>query len=377
LIARLAVCLGLTLGLLTLSGGAAAVSAAEAGHYSAADFKLVPKFDAHVHANADDRVFLDIAIKDGFELLSINVDYPDFPSLEQQAQVAHKLIAVDPKHFHFAATFSMKGFGEPNWTAQTTQRIDAEVARGALAVKVWKNIGMVEKNRQGQLIMLDDPGFDGVMQHLAQRHIPLIAHQAEPKNCWLPLDEMTTENDRSYFREHPEYYMYLHPEQPSYESLMAARDRFVARNPLLIFIGAHMASLEWSVDELAKFLDAYPNATVDLAARMTQVQYQSKADYTKVRGFFIRYQDRLLYGTDLTAEPPTASQRAQNPPSSGQPFADEADGFWRSDWIYLATPGRQHIDAIMADVKGLALPKTVIDKIYYTNARRVFGLANR
>jgi hypothetical protein len=75
-----------------------------------------------------------------------------------------------------------------------------------------------------------------------------------------------------------------------------------------------MASLEWSVDELAKFLDAYPNATVDLAARMTQVQYQSKSDREKVRSFFIRYQDRLLYGTDLTENPPSAEERAQNPP---------------------------------------------------------------
>jgi len=183
---------------------------------------------------------------------------------------------------------------------------------------------------------------------------------------------MTTENDRSYFRDHPEYYMYLHPEMPSYESLMAARDRFVARHPKLIFIGAHMASLEWSVDVLAKFLDSYRNASVDLAARMTQVQYQSKADREKVRQFFLKYQDRLLYGTDLTEEPPDPHRRAQNPPSDGKPFEAEADGFWRSDWLYLATAEVQHIEAIKADVKGLALPKSVIDKIYYSNARRVF-----
>ena len=83
---------------------------------------------------------------------------------------------------------------------------------------MWKNIGMVEQDAHGQLIMLDDPRFDGVMSHLEAHGIPLIAHQAEPKNCWLPLEAMTTENDRSYFRDHPEYHMYLHPEQPSYEA---------------------------------------------------------------------------------------------------------------------------------------------------------------
>ncbi len=342
--------------------------------YTVADFTHVRKLDAHVHANTDDHRFLDIAKRDGFELLSINVDYPDFPPLTTQAKVAHELQAADPKRFHFLTTFSMKGFGGPSWTADTIRHIDAEIAQGAVGVKVWKNIGMVEKDAEGKLIMLDDPRFDGVMSHLEAQGIPLVAHQAEPKNCWLPLEAMTTENDRSYFRDHPEYYMYLHPEQPSYESLLAARDRFVARHPKLIFVGAHLASLEWSVAELARFLDTYPNATADLAARMTQVQFQSNTDRQAVRRFFIKYQDRLLYGTDLTEDPPDPQARAQNPPTDSPRFDVEADRFWRSDWKYLATARVQHIDAIKADVKGLALPRTVIDKIYYSNARRVFSL---
>src|SRR6185312_4560969 len=257
--------------------------AADDSAYAAADFVHVRKFDAHVHANTDDHRFLDIAAKDGFELLSINVDYPDFPTLELQAKVAHTLQAADPKRFHYLTTFSMKGFESPNWTADTIRHIDAEVAHGAVGVKVWKNIGMVERDSRHQLIMLDDRRLDGVMNHLEAEHIPLVAHQAEPKNCWLPLDQMTTENDRSYFREHPEYYMYLHPEQPSYEDLMGHRDRFVGKHPKMIFIGAHLASLEWSVDRIAKFFDEHPNATADLAARMTQVQFQSNADREKVR----------------------------------------------------------------------------------------------
>ena len=355
---------------LALLAAIRAVAAADT--YTAEDFANVPKFDSHVHANTEDHVFLDIAKKDGFELLSINVDYPDFPTLATQANVAHGHLRNDPKRFHYLTTFSMKGFEKPTWTADNIQRIDAEIAQGAVGVKVWKNVGMVEKDAHGRLIMLDDPRFDGLMNHLEAQRIPLVAHQAEPKNCWLPLDAMTTENDRSYFREHPEYYMYLHPEQPSYEALMAARDRFVAKHPKLIFIGAHMGSLEWSVDRLALFLDTYPNATVDLAARMTQVQFQSKADRRKVQQFFIKYQDRLLYGTDLTENPPDPHARAQNPPSDGKSFAAEADGFWRSDWLYLATGDVQHIGAIKADVQGLALPRSVIDKIYYSNAHRVF-----
>jgi hypothetical protein len=349
-----------------------AASANAASSYSAQDFAKVRKFDSHVHANVDDNAFLSIAQKDGFELLSINVDYPDFPDITTQAKVAQALQVRDPRRFHFVTTFSMTGFGEPDWTKRTNAQLDAAFDKGALGVKIWKNIGMVEKDANNHMIFLDNPGFNGVMAHIEAKHKPLIAHQAEPKNCWLPLDQMTTENDRSYFRDHPEYHMFLHPDQPSYETLLAARDRFVARHPKLQVVGAHMGSLEWSVDALAKYLDTYPNATVDLAARMTQVQYQSNADYAKVRAFFIRYQDRILYGSDLSQNPLSESERTQNPAMETGDFAKEADDFWRSDWMYLATGDSQHIDAIKADVKGLALPRPVIDKIYYSNARRVF-----
>jgi predicted TIM-barrel fold metal-dependent hydrolase len=335
--------------------------------YAMADFAKVRKFDAHVHANAADPVFLQQAQADNFELLSINVDYPDFPSIDAQHAAALTLAKDDPQRFHWAATFSMQGFGTPGWLQRTSERLDAEVAEGARAVKVWKNIGMVEKNAAGTLIKLDDPGLSPLADHIQALGVPLIAHQAEPYNCWLPLEQMTTNNDREYFSRHPKYYMYLHPEMPSHQDLMAARDRFVGAHPQLAFVGAHMASLEYDVDVLAAFLDRFPNATVDLAARMSQVQYQSNRDYAKVRAFFIRYQDRLLYGTDLT----------QSPGADPAEFKREAHAFWTSDWQYLATGDRQRIEVLDADTRGLALPRAVIDKIYYTNAVRVFGLRNQ
>ncbi len=231
----------------TAVGSAAAdepgADGAAARPYTAADFVRVRKFDAHVHANTDDRRVLDIAAKDGFEILSINVDYPDFPPLDRQARVAHALLAADPRRFHFVATFSMKGFGGPGWTADTIRHIDAEMARGAVGVKVWKNIGMVERDAQGRLIMLDDRRFDGRHESSRGEEHPADRAPGRAEELLAADRGMTTENDRSYFRDHPEYHMYLHPEQPSYESLIAARDRFVARHPTLGFIGAHLASL--------------------------------------------------------------------------------------------------------------------------------------
>ncbi len=173
---------------------------------------------------------------------------------------------------------------------------------------------------------------------------------------------MTTRNDKAYFSNHPEYHMYLHPEMPRYETLTAKRDKMVANHPKLRFVGAHMGSLEWSVDAAATFLDAHPNAVIELAARMAQIQYQSVRNHQKVRDFFIKYQDRILYGTDLTL----------NPGEDAQGFRKVAHDYWMADWKYLATAETQRVDDIDADARGLALPRSVIDRIYYGNAKREF-----
>jgi predicted TIM-barrel fold metal-dependent hydrolase len=330
--------------------------------YSMDDFARVRKYDAHVHANTRDDAFLEQARADGFELLSINVDYPAFPSVALQHEAAVALAKQDPARFHWATTFTMKGFGTAGWTERVDAGLAQDVAQGARAVKVWKNVGMVEKDADGKLIMLDNPGLAAVAEQVRALGVPLIAHQGEPYNCWLPLDQMTTDNDREYFQHHPEYHMYLHPEMPGYEDLMGARDRFVAAHPQLRVVGAHLASLEYDVDRIAAFLDRFPNASVDLAARMSQVQYQSVRDREKVRNFFIRYQDRLLYGTDLT----------YGPDAEPEDFKREAHAVWSADWRYLATGQSQRVDVLHVDVPGLALPRAVIDKIYYANAVREF-----
>lgn len=337
-----------------------------AAPYAMEDFAGVRKFDAHVHANSADRALLEQAVADGFGLLSINVDYPAFPPVAEQHAAALALAEADPVHFHWAATFTMQGYGAPDWIGRVGAELDQAVAQGAKAVKVWKNIGMVERDTDGRLLRIDDPGLAPIAGRVQALGVPLIVHQGEPHNCWLPLEQMTTDNDRQYFANHPEYHMYLQPQMPGYEALMEARDRFVAAHPQLAVVGAHLASLEWDVDRLAAFLDRFPDATVDLAARMAQVQYQSVRDHAKVRDFFIRYQDRLLYGTDLT----------QGPDADPAEFRAQAASVWRSDWRYLATGESQRIDTIDADVPGLALPRDVVDRIYYRNAARVFGIGS-
>jgi hypothetical protein len=333
--------------------------------FTVADFAALDKIDVHVHINSSGSALLDAAEADHFRLLTINVDYPDFPPLPEQARIARELVANHPSTLAYATTFSMQGWDRPDWQQQVIRQLDAAFSAGAVAAKVWKNIGMEFRDSQGRLVMIDDPKFDAIFDFIRERRRVLIGHQGEPHNCWLPLAQMTVNNDQEYFREHPQYHMFLHPELPSYEEQMAARDRMLAKNPDLKFMGAHLASLEWSVDRLAAFLDRYPNAVVDLAARMGQVQYQSNRERSKVRRFFIRYQDRLLYGTDLS----------QDPGGDAQELKQAAHDMWLRDWKYLATELTFRVPELDSPVQGLNLPEGVVRRIYSGNAERWFAPA--
>lgn len=333
-------------------------------HYWMADFARVRKFDAHVHINVDDPALVQLALEDGFELLTINVDAPDFTPIADQRAIAISMAEAYPSEVHWSTSFSMHGFGEPGWAEHVTADLATATAEGARAVKFWKDIGMGAEDPDGRLVMLDHPGLVAIAERARELGLVLIGHQGEPHNCWLPLEQMTTENDRRYFSRRPQYHMYLHPDLPGHDELIAMRDRFLTALPGLRFVGAHLGSLEHDVDQLSAFLDRFPDATVDMSSRMSQLQFQSLQDRERVRDFFIRYQDRVLYGTDLSFHPSADPVR----------FCRAAHAIWTSDWRYLATAESQSVAALDADVPGLALPRDVIDKVYYRNAVRVFGI---
>ncbi|WP_426359717.1 amidohydrolase family protein [Pseudocolwellia sp. HL-MZ19] len=335
--------------------------------YSLNDFLAVNKIDAHVHTNSSNSAFIELAIKNNFKLLSINVDYPDFPGIDKQLAITTEFKAQHPNVLAFASTFSMRDWNDEQWGSNVITSLKSSFDKGAVAVKVWKNIGMDFRDKNNALIQLNNSKLTPIFNFLSDQGVPLIGHQAEPKNCWLPVSEMTVTNDQQYFTNHPQYHMYLHPELPSYEDHMHIRNEVLSNYPKLNFVGAHLASIEWSVDELAKFLDRFPLATVDMAARMGQIQYQSKRGYNKVRNFFIKYQDRLLYATDLTHQPQEPISE-----SSAKSFASDVEKRWRSDWEYLTSANEMTTIEVEGNFKGLHLPKKIINKIYETNALKTY-----
>ena len=354
---RALACAALTLIAVAINGASAAPAT-----YSMADYDRVEKIDAHVHLHNASPAFMLAARREHFKVLTINVDYPDFPPLPEQQRVAQSLRAQFPQDLAFAASFSTDRSAEAGWLDQTRQHLDEALRNGAVGVKVWKNIGMDLRKADGTLVMIDDPRLAPLFDDFAARGIPVLGHQGEPHNCWLPLEKMTVNNDREYFKAHPQYHMHLHPEMPSWEQQMAARDRMLTAHPSLHFVGMHMASLERDVGELAAFLDRFPSAVVDVAARIGQLQYQSQHDRERVRRFMIRYQDRLIYGTDIS----------QPPEQPGAALAAEARIVWRQHWRYFNTDSVMKVPELDRPVRGLALPRAVVDKLYRLNAERAF-----
>ena len=223
---------------------------------------------------------------------------------------------------------------------------------------------MTVRDKNGKFIMVDDPGLKPVIDFIISRNLPVTGHLGEPRNCWLPLNEMTVSSDSSYFAENPQYHMFLHPEYPSYEDQINARDHLLELHPDLIFIGCHLGSLEWNVDELAKRLDKFPNMAVDMAARICHLQYQSAKDREKVRDFCIKYQDRLLYGTDLS----------DGDSGDREKLSAWIHDTWLDDWKYFTSNDKMTSDKFRGTFTGLQLPKEVVRKIYSENAIRWYKL---
>jgi hypothetical protein len=324
----------------------------------APDYATFPKIDAHVHIDTFAPDFALLARREGFRLMTLVTRSASQAHIDREFAWARAQHEAAPEIVSFATTISMENWNDPAWQESTITRLGRDFDRGAGAVKLWKDIGMTFRDADGSFIMMDDPRFDPILDYIASRGKPVIGHFGEPRNCWLPLDSMTVPGDSSYYASHPQYHMYLHPEYPSYAEQIAARDGMLAKHPDLTFVGAHLGSLEWNVGELAERLDRFPNMAVDMAARISHLQIQ---DRDSVRQFFLDYQDRLLYGTDTGVSEDT----------EGLEWIAER---WRRDWRYFTADSVLASPEVQGTFVGLALPASVLRKIYYQNARDWLGM---
>lgn len=324
-------------------------------------FAAMQPIDVHVHVFKTDPAFQSLLERLHLKLLNILVmDDTLSYRKELKPQVADALDLVRSSHGHVAlcTTFDPYRFQDSSFTADSIRQLDQNFSQGAVAVKIWKNIGMEIKDGSGNFIMADDPKFEPIYRDIAKHGRTLMTHLAEPDVAWGPPDP--ADPSWSYYQENPQWFLYNKPGFPAKKTILAARDHVLELNSKLRMVGVHLGSMERDLDGIAERFDRYPNFAIDTAARM---EYLMLAPRDKVRAFLIKYQDRVLYGTDLDLLATADVQESLK----------DWESTYARDWKFLATD--ETLDYEGKKIRGLALPAPVLRKILRENARRwIHGL---
>lgn len=315
-------------------------------------FTALDPIDAHTHVFASDPAFYVMLNKLNLHIVDILVNddtNESRSSLSRESQQAWEFVDGSNGRVSVCTTFDPYKFNEPGFAQAAIRQIDQEFDRGAIAVKIWKNVGMELKDANGNYILPDNSIFEPIYKDIAAHNKTLIAHVADPSSLWQPPNPESP--DYRYYQENPQWYMYTKPHRASREQILQARDHLVERNPSLRVVGAHLGSLESELDLLGHHFDNYPNFAVDLAGRMPYIMSQPRADMI---AFITKYEDRLIYGTDIELGF-----------GEKEPSANWEDTYAKH-WRFLAT--NDMLSYRGHRIQGLALPQSTLRKLYHNNA---------
>jgi predicted TIM-barrel fold metal-dependent hydrolase len=240
---------------------------------------------------------------------------------------------------------------------------------GARGLKIPKGLGLGYPAPDGKhLLPIDDPGLDPLFEKAGALGMPVAIHIGDPKAFWKPN---TPENERwDELRAHPEWSFYGEP-VPSWEALYAAFERRVARHRKTNFIAVHFGNDPEDPDRVAKMLDRYPNFYIDTAARVPEI---GRHPVSKMRRFYEKYQDRVLFGTD-TGVGATAEEMMFGSNGEAAPTRADEVRFFTATWRYFETSDQQFESPTPIQgrwkIDGVGLSLAILRKIYFENAARL------
>jgi hypothetical protein len=257
----------------------------------------------------------------------------------------------DPDRFIVFAGIEYEAFArEADIGGYLERQFRDSVTAGAQGLKIWKPLGLTLYDPQGQLVPVDDRRLDPLWAAAGEYGLPVLIHTADPVAFFQPLD---ASNERwEELAAHPDWHFYG-PQFPSFETLIEQFARIVERHPATTFIGAHVGCYAENLAWVGALLDRCPNLYIDISARLAEIGRQPY----RARDFFIRYADRVLFGTDT---PPDLAMYQLH-----YRFLETRDEYF--DYSLLPTPpqGRWQI-------YGMDLPDDVLERIYRLNAEKVF-----
>lgn len=238
---------------------------------------------------------------------------------------------------------------DPDYGKRAAEQLETDIRNGAIGLKVWQNFGQTEKDAKGR-IHVDDPRFDAVWDVCARNRIPVLIHTGLPKALSDPMD---AHNERWLeLKLHPE--RKPKPGDPSWEELIGEQHRLFELHPKTSFIAAHMGWMGNDLGALGELLDRLPNVNVEIGAITSELGRQPRM----ARAFFLKYQDRVLFGKDHYSVPEywTCFRLLETADEYFDPIR-KYHGIWK---LY-----------------GLDLPDEVLKKLYYKNALRLFPTLDR
>lgn len=340
-------------------------------YYTIQDFDKVEKYDSHVHILTERNLLFDLAEEYQFKYINIAVTGYEMAGIKGPVDFVFNQMKSQNQIQYVITAFPMKDFDKPEWVANTKTWLESCFEKGAIGVK-FHAIGLQFKDVNNNYIKLDHPKLLEIFEFLDKNKVPVSCHVGGPEYSWGAVEEMPTPFARRYFGE-------IFPENrnsgkdlPSYKELMKSQDEVLKRFPDLKYVGVHLASYESNLEELARRLEEHPNFYVDLSGRMDNLFLKSVSDYEYLRRFFIQYQDRIFYGTDRT----DLGEKSLPLYGGGDTdkFKDHVIRTWKQHWEFLVTDNIIDAHPDLGKVKGIKLPRAVVDKIYRSNIENLYGL---
>jgi predicted TIM-barrel fold metal-dependent hydrolase len=241
------------------------------------------------------------------------------------------------------------GAAFPDWAAG---RLKVQKDAGAQGLKIWKPFGLHVKDDQGHLVKVDDARLSPIWETACELGLPVLIHVADPVAFFDPIDET---NERwEELGSHPDW-AFTSPPFPPFMEIMNGLRSLVRRHRATTFIGAHVGCYGENLGWVGEMLDECPNYYIDISARLGELGRQPYS----ARKFFIQYQDRILFGSDMS--PDLDSYRLY------YRFLETDDEYFNYNTSEVPLQGRWY-------VCGLNLPDEVLKKVYSENAKRVLGM---
>ena len=252
-----------------------------------------------------------------------------------------------PNRFIVFANVNFENVGSVGWAENAVSQLEEDYKAGARGLKIYKSLGLRYKDSEGNRLAVDDPRLDPIWKKCAELGIPVLIHSADPKSFWDPMDN---KNERWLELKTRPRRKRSDTDPAPWQQIINEQHNMFKRHPNTKFINAHMGWYANNLGKLSELMDEIPNMYVGIGAVIAELGRQPR----NAKDFFIRYQDRILFGKDAwkPEEFPTYF-RVLETDDEYFPYYKKYHAFWA--------------------MYGLNLPDEILKKVYYENAISLIG----